>query len=80
MAKKHKQSIARRWLINSVGTIFVILLVISVALIIGVRQYYYTSVEQYLSTQMDIVMGTVTRYAEDLDTNFSNELRSVVED
>lgn len=79
MAKRHKQSITRRWLLNSVGIVFIILLVVVTALIIGIRQYYYISVEQYISSQMDVVMGTVTRYAEDFDTNFSNELRSIVE-
>ncbi len=80
MAKRHKQSITRRWIFNSVGIVFIILLVITVSLIIGIRQYYYNSVNQYLSSQMNVVMGTVTRFAEDFETNFSSELRSIVED
>lgn len=80
MAKRHKQSITRRWLLNSVSVVFIILLIITVSLIIGIRQYYYNSTEQYLTSQMEVVMGTVTRYAEDFDTNFSNELRHIVED
>ncbi|MBE6836795.1 MAG: HAMP domain-containing histidine kinase [Ruminococcus sp.] len=79
MAKRHKQSIRRRWLTNSVGIVFIILLVITVTLIIGIRQYYYNSTSQFLSSQMNVVMGTVTRYAEDFDTNFSSELRNIVE-
>lgn len=80
MAKRHKQSITRRWLLNSVGVVSIILLIITVTLIIGIRQYYYNSVNQYISAQMNVVMGTVTRYAEDFDTNFSSELRSIIED
>ena len=34
MAKRHKQSITRRWIFNSVGIVFIILLVITVSLII----------------------------------------------
>lgn len=79
MAKRHKQSITRRWILNSVGIVFIILLVITIALIIGIRQFYYNSVNQYLSSQMNVVMGTVTRYAEDFGTNFSSELRSIIE-
>ena len=79
MAKRHKQSITRRWLVNSVGIVTVILLVIAVSLIIVIRQFYYSSVEQYLSSQIDVVVGSITRYAEDFDTNFSSELRSIVE-
>ena len=79
MAKRHKESITRRWITNSVGVVFVILLVITVTLILGIRQYYYNSVSQYLSAQMNVVMGTVTRYAEDFDTNFSSELRNIIE-
>lgn len=79
MPKKHKQSITRRWFKNTVSMVFAILVIIAAVLIVSIRQYYYSAVRQYLSSQMDIVIGSITRYAEDFDSNFSTELRSIVE-
>ena len=52
MKKVGKQSITMRWLINSLGVIFIILLVIEISLIAVVKNYYYTSARQYISGKM----------------------------
>lgn len=79
MARKYRQSITRRWLVNSMGVVCVILLFIEVGTILAFRNYYYSSARQFLTSQMNVVTGAVERYSEDVDANVGNEIRSIVE-
>ena len=79
MAKKYKKSITRRWLVNSMGAVTAILFLIAAVLAIAVRSYYYSSVRQQLSSQMNVIVGAVTRYSEDISSNYSSELRGIIE-
>ena len=79
MAKSRRKSITKRWLVNNLGVITAVLFVIAVILVAAVRNYYYNSVRQYLSSQMNVIVGSVIRYSEELGTSSSGELRSIVE-
>ena len=47
------KGITRRWLINGVGLILILLIGIEVAAAIAVRGWYYTRVEQELTNQAE---------------------------
>ncbi|MEI3579643.1 MAG: hypothetical protein V8Q30_06565 [Acutalibacteraceae bacterium] len=42
------KKITRRWLVNGLGVIFVILLGVMIAFSFGVRSFYYSSVQQII--------------------------------
>lgn len=77
MAKR--KSIATRWFINSLGVIAIIMLIIIIGVFAFVKNYYYTSVSQYLRTEASIVWGVLTRYYEDTSSDYSGEIRNTIE-
>jgi signal transduction histidine kinase len=74
-----KTTITQRWLINSLGVIFMILLGILIAFSIFIRNYYYSGTKQYLSSRMNMVASLLQRYYTDNETNFSSEVRAIIE-
>lgn len=74
-----KKSITRRWITNNLAVIVLILLVIELALIYAVQNYFYNSARQYLVSKINAVNGVLTRYAADTGTNLSAEIRSTLE-
>lgn len=74
-----KKSITRRWITNNLAVIVLILLVIELALIYAVQNYFYNSARQYLVSKINAVNGVLTRYAADSGTNLNAEIRSTLE-
>lgn len=74
-----RKSITRRWITNNLAVIVLILLVIELALIYAVQNYYYNSARQYLVSKINAVNGVLTRYADDAGTNLSAEIRDTLE-
>ena len=74
-----KKSITRRWITNNLAVIILILLVIELALIYAVQNYFYNSARQYLVSKINAVNGVLTRYAADSGTNLNAEIRSTLE-
>ena len=72
------KKITRRWLLNSFGVIVVIILIIEVAFAVGIRNYYYASVQSILSNRADIVSDVFTRMAEDGTIDYRAEVRDFV--
>ena len=60
-----KTTITQRWLINSLGVIFIILLGILIAFSVFIRNYYYSGAKQYLSSRMNMVASLLQRYYTD---------------
>lgn len=82
MGKKNKygrNSITRFWLRNTLSIIAVVLLIIEFLLIAVVRDYYYSSVKQYVMSKMNVVTSQVTRSSGNTETNYNSEIRSLVE-
>lgn len=71
--------ITRRWFLNNLGIIALVLLVLEVAIVYAIQSYYYGAAKQYLNTKLTSVTGILTRYAQDADSNFTYELRSTIE-
>lgn len=74
-----RRSITRRWLINSVGVIFLLLVVVDIAAAYFIQNYYYNSVKQYLNSRMNVISSVMLRHSQDTGTNFAAEVRNMVE-
>ena len=68
-------TITRRWVINNLGLITLVLLVLDFASLYVIQNYYYGASQQYLNTKISSVTGVLSRYAQDADTSFSSEMR-----
>ena len=73
------KKITRRWLVNGLGVIFVILLAIMVAFSFGVRSFYYSSVQQIILSRASVISTLLQTYAQDSSVDFSMELQNIVE-
>ncbi len=74
-----KKSITKRWIINNMGVVFLALIVISLAFIYSVQNYYYSSVRQYLISKINAVTSVLRIYSQDNAANFSAEIRNTLE-
>ena len=50
-----KKSITKRWLLNNMGIILMIMMVLEMILIYVVQNYYYNSAKQYLTSKLNAV-------------------------
>mgnify|MGYP003374107140 CR=1 FL=1 len=73
------KKITKRWLFNNLGVILVILLALEVAFAIGVRGFFYSSVEQSVNSQANYITSMLKSYSEDSSVTFSTEVRRMVE-
>ncbi len=77
--KVRKKSITKRWLVNNLGIILMIMLVIETIFIYAIQNSYYNSAKQYLMSRLNSVTGILSLYSEDNSVNFSSELRNMLE-
>ncbi len=75
-----RKSIANRWFFNSFGVVAILLVVLNVAFYFIIRGFYYNSVRQYIETEASIVAGVLERFYDDTSTDYTNEMRSAVEE
>lgn len=64
--KRAGGSITRRWVINNLGIIALVLTVLDFAFIYIMQNYYYSASQQYLNTKLTSVTGVLSRYSQDL--------------
>lgn len=74
-----KSNITRRWLINNLGVISIMLFALVIFGTLFVRSYYYSSARQYLTSRMNMVSNILQSAYNDPSSNFSAEVRSTVE-
>ena len=67
------------WLRNSFGVIVAILLLIEVLMVFVVRNYYYTTAKEYVSSKMNIVSAAVQSNSEAGKVNLNSRIRTYVE-
>ena len=77
--RMRKRSITRRWAINNLGVVLLILLTAELAIVYFAQYYYYNSAKQHLISKMNSIISALSRSAEDPGTNFSAEIRSTLE-
>ncbi|MEG2144153.1 MAG: histidine kinase dimerization/phospho-acceptor domain-containing protein [Oscillospiraceae bacterium] len=74
----HKK-ITTRWLTGSLGVIVIILIVVEIIFGFGVRVFYYNSVRQLLSSQVNTVATLLEKYSEDTSIDYKKEVRNLIE-
>lgn len=75
-----KTSIANRWFFNSFGVVAVLLVVLNIAFYFIIRSFYYNSARQYIETEASIVAGVLERFYADTSTDYTDEMRTAVEE
>ena len=74
-----KKSITRRWIFNNLGVVVLALLVIDMAIIYAIQNYYYSSAKQYLVSKLNAVTSVLSMHSQDSSSNFSAEMRKMLE-
>lgn len=74
-----KKSITRRWIFNNLGVVVLALLVIDMAIIYAIQNYYYSSAKQYLVSKLNAVTSVLSMHSQDNSSNFSTEMRKMLE-
>lgn len=74
-----KHSITKHWLWNSLSVVTVVLVIIEVLLIAVIRNYYYSSVKQFVTSKMNVVTSSVNRTYGEGEINYNTEIRLLVE-
>ncbi len=74
-----KKSITKRWLINNLGVVLMVLLIIEMIMIYVIQNYYYSSAKQYLVSKLNEVTSILSLYSDDANVNFSSEVRNMLE-
>ena len=74
-----RRSIATHWLRNSLGVVIAVLIAIGVLLGVLLKNYYYGSARQYLTSRMNIITNTLQNGVRDGSVNYSSQIRSLVE-
>ena len=74
------KKITKRWLINSFSVVLIGVAAMVVAISISVRSYYYNGARQFLLSRSDSVSTLLESYSQDSSTDFSVQLRRLVED
>lgn len=74
-----KKSITKRWLVNNLGVVLMILMIIEMIFIYIAQNYYYGSARQYIVSRLNSVTSILSLYADDPSVNFSTEVRNMLE-
>ena len=73
------RSISVRWMVNTLSVAAVLLVVANICVYYFTRKYYYGSAESYVVSEANASQTILARFYEDLSTNFSSEVRNIVE-
>ena len=73
-----RSTITKRWLVNNLGVISLLLFAVVIGGTLFVRSYYYSSARQYLTSRMNMISSILQRSYNDPATSFSAELRTIV--
>ncbi len=71
--------ITKRWFFNNFVVILLILIVIEVFISLGIKSFYYNSVERFLKSQGLAVVSLIDKVYDDDLCDFDFELRTMVE-
>ena len=74
-----KKSITNRWIFNNFFVILLILVVIELSFVFAIQSFYYSSAREYMKSRVNEIAGVLTIYSQDNSTNFSGEIREMVE-
>lgn len=74
-----RQSISARWMVNTLSVAGVLLVVANIFIYYFTKKYYYGSAESYVVSEANASQTILARLYEDLSTNYSSEVRNIVE-
>ncbi|WP_295075963.1 HAMP domain-containing sensor histidine kinase [Ruminococcus sp.] len=74
-----KHSITKRWIFNNLGVVVLAILVIDMAIIYAVQNYFYSNAKQYLISKLNAVTSVLSIHSQDSSSNFSAEMRKMLE-
>ena len=74
-----KHSITMHWLRNSFGVIVAILLLIALLMVFVVRNYYYNTAKDYITSKMNIVTTAVQSNSDSGKASLNSRIRTYVE-
>lgn len=74
-----KKSITKRWIFNNFGVVLLVLIVIEMAFVYAIQNYYYSSAKQYLVSKLNAVTSVLSIHSQDSAANFSAEMRNMLE-
>ncbi|MDE7294533.1 MAG: HAMP domain-containing histidine kinase [Oscillospiraceae bacterium] len=77
--KKSRASITGRWLINSLGAIFILLMSVLLAFAVFINVYYNNTARQYMVSRINMAAGLLQQSYSDNALGFQSEVRSMVE-
>ncbi|MBQ8904444.1 MAG: sensor histidine kinase, partial [Oscillospiraceae bacterium] len=75
-----RKSIANRWLFNSFGVVAILRVALNIVFYFIIRNFYYSSVRQYIETEASIVAGVLERFYDDTSSDYTDEMRTAVEE
>lgn len=73
-----RRSIVTHWQATSLGMIAAALIIIGILIGVLLKNYYYSSARQYLSSRMNMITGTLENSAAE-QINYSAQIRTIVE-
>lgn len=74
-----KKSITKRWIVNNLGVVVLVMLVLDLTFIYAIQSYFYSSARQYLVSKINAVTSVLSVYSQDNAANFSAEMRNMLE-
>ena len=78
-----RTTIANRWFLKSFSAVVIVLVLLDIVLYCMFRSYFYSTVEQTLRSELNVISTVLTRYYNSSSTgsgtNYSNEVRNTVE-
>lgn len=74
------KKVIRRWMINGLGVVLVLLLILEVAMAMVIRSYYYQQVENSLFLRVNSLSDMLNLYWENPNFDFDQNIRSFAED
>lgn len=73
------KKIIRRWMINGLGVVVVLLLILEVAMAMVIRSYYYQQVQNSLYARVKSFSDVLSTYADQPNFNFEDNARIFIE-
>lgn len=74
------KKITKRWLLNSMGAIIVVLIILEIGISVGIKNYYYNSVKQLLTSRLNVISELAEDYYEDDAELYDINIKRMVED
>ncbi len=78
-----RTTIANRWFLKSFSAVVIVLVLLDIVMYCVFRAYFYSTVEQTLRSELNVISTVLTRYynssSTGSSTNYSNEIRDTVE-